>query len=88
MAELEILHEKKKVLQILEKIPQFLELRTLFEKVEYLAILKNAAEQEKFLFENYLPIMKVAAASYRPFTDFSQENYDTLTRMKWRWANI
>jgi hypothetical protein len=45
MAELEILHENKKVLQILEKIPQFLELRTLFKKVEYLAILKNAAEQ-------------------------------------------
>jgi hypothetical protein len=88
MAELEILHENKKVLQLIEKIPLFLELRTLFEKVEYLAILKNAAELEKFLFENYLPIMKVAAASYSPFTDFSQENYDTLTRMKWRWANI
>ena len=88
MTELEILHENKKVLQIIEKIPLFLELRTLFEKVEYLAIFKNAAELEKFLFENYLPIMKLAAASYRPFTDFSQENYDTLTRMKWRWANI
>jgi hypothetical protein len=29
--------------------------------------------------------MKVVATSFRPFTDFTQENYDTLTRLKWRW---
>jgi hypothetical protein len=29
--------------------------------------------------------MKMAATSFRPFTDFTQANYDTLTRLKWRW---
>jgi hypothetical protein len=29
--------------------------------------------------------MRVAATSFRPFTDFTQANYDTLTRLKWRW---
>ena len=29
--------------------------------------------------------MNVAATSSRPFSDFTQLNYDTLTRLKWRW---
>ncbi len=29
--------------------------------------------------------MKIAATSFRPFTDFTPGNYDTLTRLKWRW---
>jgi hypothetical protein len=29
--------------------------------------------------------MKVAGTSFCPFTDFTQANYDTLTRLKWRW---
>ena len=38
-----------------------------------------------FIYEIYSPIMKVAATSSRPFTEFTQANYDTLTRLKWRW---
>ena len=38
-----------------------------------------------FIYEIYEPIMKVVASSFRPFTDFTQANYDTLTRLKWRW---
>jgi hypothetical protein len=30
-------------------------------------------------------MMKLAATSFRPFTDFNQANNDTLTRLKWRW---
>jgi len=44
MGELEILHENKKVLEILEKIPQFLELQNQFYQVEYLTFLKNAED--------------------------------------------
>ena len=42
-------------------------------------------EHEKFIYEIYEPIMKLAASSFRPFTGFTQANYDTLTRLKWRW---
>jgi hypothetical protein len=30
--------------------------------------------------------LQIAAISSRPFADFSKENYDTLTRLKWRWV--
>jgi hypothetical protein len=30
-------------------------------------------------------MIKLAATSFRPFTDFTQANNDTLTRLKWRW---
>jgi hypothetical protein len=29
--------------------------------------------------------MKIAGTSSRPFTEFTQEDYDALTRLKWRW---
>jgi hypothetical protein len=29
--------------------------------------------------------MKLAATSFRPFTDFTQANNDSLTRLKWSW---
>jgi hypothetical protein len=34
----------------------------------------------------YEPTLRIAATSSRPFADFSKENYDTLTRLKWRWV--
>jgi hypothetical protein len=31
--------------------------------------------------------MKILGTSTRPFTDFTQANNDTLTRLKWRWLS-
>jgi hypothetical protein len=31
--------------------------------------------------------LEIAATSSRPFADFSKDNMDTLTRLKWRWVN-
>jgi hypothetical protein len=31
--------------------------------------------------------MKIAGTSSRSFKDFSKENYDTFSRLKWKWLN-
>jgi hypothetical protein len=31
--------------------------------------------------------LKIAATSSRPFTAFTQANYDSLSRLKWRWLD-
>jgi hypothetical protein len=39
------------------------------------------------LYEIYEPTLKIAGTSSRPFKDFTKENYDTFSRLKWRWLN-
>jgi hypothetical protein len=41
-----------------------------------------------FFYDVYEPILKIAGTSSRPFTDFTQANNDTLTRLKWRWLSL
>jgi hypothetical protein len=53
--------------------------------VKYLYHLEKEEEIEAFFYEIYSSVMKIAGTSFRPFTDFTQVNYDVLTRLKWRW---
>ncbi len=85
MAEIEVLVDKKEILALLQKIPQLIDIQYSFEKIKYLSKLNKPEEHENFIYQNYEPIMKLAASSFRPFTGFTQANYDTLTRLKWRW---
>jgi hypothetical protein len=39
------------------------------------------------IFDIYQPTLKIAGTSSRPFKNFTKENYDTFTRLKWRWLN-
>jgi hypothetical protein len=39
------------------------------------------------IYEIYQPTLKIAGTSSRPFKNFTKENYDTFTRLKWRWLN-
>jgi len=39
------------------------------------------------LYEIYEPTLKIAGTSSRTFKDFTKENYDTFSRLKWRWLN-
>jgi len=39
------------------------------------------------LYEIYEPTLKIAGTSSRAFKDFTKENYDTFSRLKWRWLN-
>ncbi len=87
MDELELLFESKALIKILDRIPELVEFEKFYRNVEYLKNFKAAEEIECFIYELYLPIMKIAATSIRPFTDFTQANYDSLTRMKWKWLN-
>ena len=81
------LYQDKELSRILQKIPELIEIQKYFEKVKYLFHFQNEQENESFIFEIYEPILKIAAISSRPFTGFTQTNYDTLTRLKWRWLD-
>ena len=85
MGELETLYNKKEINTILKRVPELIELQKTYEKVKYLGNLGISEKHDEFIYEIYEPIMKMAATSSRPFTDFTQVNYDTLTRLKWRW---
>jgi hypothetical protein len=85
MIELEKLYESKDLVKMLKKIPELLDFTNQFKRIEYLSALQNKDEHENFIYAIYEPIMKLAATSSRPFTGFSQQNYDSLTRLKWRW---
>ena len=85
MAELETLYEKKDLIKILKRMPELIQFQISYEKLKYLSNFKDAEQHETFFYEVYEPILKIAATSSRPFTDFKQENNDTLTRLKWRW---
>ena len=71
----------------MQKIPELIENQKYFEKVKYLFHFQNEEEIESFIYEIYEPLFKIAATSSRPFTGFTQTNYDTLTRLKWRWLD-
>jgi hypothetical protein len=85
MMELEKLYDSKELLKILQRIPDLVAFTNHYKQVEYLFALQNKNEHENFIYSIYEPIMKFAATSSRPFTEFKQENYDSLTRLKWRW---
>ena len=87
MDEIDILYASKDLRQILEKIPQLIEFQKFFEKLRYLFNLQKEEEIEAFIYEIYEPVFKIAGTSSRPFTDFTQVNYDALTRLKWRWLS-
>ena len=85
MAEMENLFETKDINKILKKIPELIQFQITYEKLKYLGSFKDAEKHESFFYEVYEPILKIAATSCRPFTDFNQANNDSLFRLKWRW---
>ena len=87
MAEMETLFETKDLTKILKRIPELIQFQITYEKLKYLASFKDAEKHETFFYEVYEPILKIAATSCRPFTDFKQANHDSLTRLKWRWLS-
>ena len=68
---LEKLFEEKELLLMIERIPDLIAFQKFFEKVKYLEHLKDANTHEDFLYEMYEPILRIAATSSRPFTDFT-----------------
>ena len=84
---MDALYQEKELSQILQRIPDLIEIQKFFEKVKYLLHFKNEEENDSFIFEIYEPVLKIAATSSRPFTGFTQSNYDMLTRLKWRWLD-
>ena len=87
MDELDILYHDKDLIKILQKVPEMVELQISYEKVKYFVNFQKIEVVEEFIFEVYEPILNIAATSSRPFTNFSQENYDYLTRLKWKWIH-
>jgi len=85
MQELDTLSAAKDLQQILQKIPQLIEFQKIYEKMIYLYNLEKEEKIEAFIYEIYEPVMKIAGTFFHPFTDFTQVNYDVLTRLKWRW---
>jgi hypothetical protein len=53
----------------------------------YLNFLKDKDKHEDFVFEIYEPTLKLAGTSSRPFSNFTKENIETFTRLKWRWVD-
>lgn len=84
--QLENLYYKKELLPILEKVPDLLKFQSFYEKVKYLASFNEVNKHEHLLYEIYEPTLRLAGTSSQPFADFSKENYDSFTRLKWRWA--
>jgi hypothetical protein len=39
------------------------------------------------LYQIYEPTLKIAGTSYRAFKNFTKENYDSFSRLKWKWVN-
>ena len=85
MAEIDVFHEKKDLNLMKKRKPEFLHFLKSYESVSYLYELKEESQHEKFLYDIYVPVLKFAATSSRPFANFTQANNDTLTRLKWRW---
>ena len=83
--EVDILSSAKDLKQILQKIPQLIEFQKIYEKLKYLFNFQKEDEIEAFIYEIYESVFKIAGTSSRPFTGFTQVNYDALTRLKWRW---
>ena len=74
MEEMDNLYQDKELLQILQKIPDLIEIQKYFEKLKYLLHFENEEENESFIYEIYEPVLKIAATSSRPFTGFTQAN--------------
>ncbi len=70
---------------MINKLPELNELRNTYDRVKYLSDFQNHEKHEEFLYQIYEPILQIVATSSRQFSDFSQGNYDTLTRLKWKW---
>ena len=65
-------------------IPDLNRFQQAYDKAAYLKVLENCALHEKFLFDNYKPTFPLLGNSGQPFKDFTKENQDYLTRLKWR----
>lgn len=87
MEEIEKLFHSKELEKLFDKIPQLIQFQKFYEEVKYLSNLKDINLQEQFLYEMYEPTLKIAGTSSRAFKNFTKENYDTFTRLKWRWLN-
>jgi predicted acyltransferase (DUF342 family) len=82
MVEVKTLFETKDFIKILKRTPELMQFQITYEKLMYLGSLKDAEKHEKFFYEVYEPILKIAGTSCRSFTDFKQGNNDTLFRLK------
>jgi hypothetical protein len=71
MEELDILSAAKDLQQILQKIPQLIEFQKFYEKLNYLYHFEKEEKIESFIYEIYESVMKIACASFHPFTDFT-----------------
>ncbi len=76
-----------KLPKILEMIPELEKFQEAFDKVSYLKVLEKSDEHEKFLFDTYQPTLHLLGNSGPPFTDFTKENLECITRLKWRYNN-
>lgn len=86
MEEIEQLFQKKELENLFEKIPQLIEFKKSYDDIKYLAKF-DQPEKEQFLYDTYEPILKIAGTSSRAFKNFTKENYDTFSRLKWKWLN-
>jgi hypothetical protein len=84
-AEMKTLFDTKDIIKILKRIPEIIKFQKSYEKLKYLWSFNDADKHETFFYKEYEPILKIAATSCRPFTDFKQANNDSLFRLKMRW---
>ena len=87
MEEIETLFQNKDLEKLFEKIPLLIEYQKFYEQVKYLQSFNEVDNHEQFLYEIYEPTLKIAGTSSKTFNDFTKENYDTFSRLKWRWLN-
>jgi hypothetical protein len=46
---------------------------------------KDAEKLEEFFYKVYEDVLNIVGTSTRPFKNFDKDNYDSLTRLKWKW---
>ena len=87
MEQIETLFQNKNLEELFAKIPLLIDFQKIYEQVKYLKGFNEAANHEQFLYEIYEPTLRIAGTSSRAFQNFTKENYDTFSRLKWRWLN-
>ena len=73
--------------KILKMIPDLVKFQEAYDKVSYLKVLEKSDEHEKFLFDTYRSTFLLLGNSGLPFKDFTKDNLEFLTRLKWRFDN-
>lgn len=86
MADVERMFTEKKFTNLLQTtnrdLPNF---NNFYESVKYLKGLEN--DHSEFLYKIYKPTLEISCIKARPLLNFTQENRDMLSSLKFRWLH-